>query len=80
MDESGKRCRTICGKETARCFITNARHLDCITDIVINRVWAAREIIKTAAGEDRCAEIAELLNTATDEMDELIAWVKISRP
>lgn len=76
MDDLVKRCKTICGNDTAGCFITNAKHLDCVTDIVINKVWATREIIKTAAGEDRCAEIAGILNSATDEMDELIVWVR----
>jgi hypothetical protein len=54
MNEPAKRCRTICGEDTAGCFITNVKHLDCITDIVINKAWAAREIIKAAAGENPC--------------------------
>jgi hypothetical protein len=76
MNKPVKRCRTLCGEDAAGCFITNAGHLDCITDIVINKVWPVREIIKIAAGENPGAETSGMLNRATGELDELIAWVK----
>mgnify|MGYP001570668063 CR=1 FL=1 len=76
LDELVKRCRTICGDDTSGCFIANAKHLDCITDIVINKIWAAREIIGMGTGKNTCKEIAGILNIATNEMDELIDWVQ----
>lgn len=76
MDELAKRCRAMCGEDTTSCFSANAKHLDCITDMVINKIWAAREIIDRGTKKNTCKELSGILNTATDEMDELIAWVK----
>lgn len=59
-----------------RLFFTNANHLDCITDIIINKIWAARAIIEMGTRESTCEHMAGILNEATQEMDELITWVK----
>jgi len=66
----------MCGEDTTGCFIANAKHLDCITDIVINKIWAAREIIERGTKKNTCKELSGILNIATNEMDELIDWVQ----
>ncbi len=76
MDELINRCKTICGDDRSGCFISNASHLECITDIVINKIWAAREIVALGAGEVTSGMTAGALKRATDEMDELILWVQ----
>jgi hypothetical protein len=72
MDTRAARCETICGENTAGCFMANKNHLECITDIVINRVWAAREIIELGAHEHDARHASVLLSAATDELDELV--------
>jgi len=76
MDEFIKRCGVICGKNRADCFVTNANHLECITDIIVNKIWAARAVIEMGTRDATCEHMAVLLNVATQEMDELINWVK----
>ncbi len=76
MDELVKRCGSICGEDRSGCFVTNANHLECITDIIINKIWAARAIVEMGARESACEHLAGILNTATNEMDDLINWVK----
>jgi hypothetical protein len=76
LGELKKRCGAICGEDRSRCFVTNASHLECISDIVINKVWAARAVIEMGARENRCEHMAGILSTATGEMDALLAWMK----
>jgi hypothetical protein len=76
MDELVKRCGLICGDDRTGCFVENANHLECITDIIINKVWAARAIIELGARESSCERMAGILNVATGEMDELVDWMK----
>jgi hypothetical protein len=76
MEKRAKRCATICGENTSGCFLTNKKHLECITDIVINRVWAAREVIELGIHERDSHQAAALLSMATDELDELVYWMQ----
>ncbi len=76
MNEPTNRCKTICGEKTAGCFMTDENQLQCITNIIITRVWAAREIIDMGARETNCNHMSELLSMAMDEMDELIYWMQ----
>lgn len=68
------RCKTICGEDPSGCFIANAKHAECIADIMINKVWSAREIIEMGAMRNRNNDMAEILDMAIDEMDKLIIW------
>lgn len=76
MDKRAKRCAAICGENTAGCFMTNKNHLECITDILINRVWAAREIIELGSHERDPRQAAAFLSTATEELDALVYWMQ----
>lgn len=76
MDKRSTRCAAICGENTAGCFMANKNHLECITDIVINRAWAAREIIELGSKEKDPRQAAAFLNTATEELDELVFWMQ----
>ena len=76
MEKQSKRCEAICGENTAGCFMTNKNHLECITDIVINRAWAAREIIELGSHEKDPRQAAAFLSTATEELDELVFWMQ----
>ncbi len=76
MVEPTNRCKTVCGERTMGCFTTDENQLECIADIVITRVWAAREIIDMGARETNCNHKTDLLNMAMDEIDELIYWMQ----
>lgn len=76
MEKRAKRCATICGENTSGCFMTNKKHLECITDIVINRVWAAREVIERGINERDSQHGSALLSMAKDELDELVYWMQ----
>jgi hypothetical protein len=76
MDELVKRCSAICGDDRTGCFVTNANHLECITDIIVNKIWAARAVIEMGTRDSTCEHMAGILNVAANEMDELINWVK----
>ncbi len=52
------------------------KQLECITNIIITRVWAAREIIDMGARETNCNHMGDLLNMAMEEIDELIYWMQ----
>jgi hypothetical protein len=75
MNELGKRCGMICGEDRTGCFAANTRHLECITDIIINKIWAARAIIDIGTRDTDCERMTGILHVATTEMDELIDWV-----
>lgn len=76
MHELMKRCDVICGKNSPDCFAANANHLECVTDIIINKIWAARAILELGIGASTGEELVGHVRVATNEMDELIRWVK----
>ncbi|MDI6727591.1 MAG: hypothetical protein QMD44_01525 [Thermodesulfovibrionales bacterium] len=71
-----KRCQQVCGNSSDNCFIGNNNQIACISDMVINKMWAVREIIRMARDESRCSQMDEFLNMASGNVDELIDWVK----
>ncbi len=75
MSLKEKRCRQMC-ESNDECFIWNDRQIACISDMVINKMWAVREIIRMARDESRCSQMDEFLNMASENVDELIDWVK----
>jgi hypothetical protein len=76
MMNPNERCKTICGDDISGCFIFNSSHIECISDIIINKVWSAREMIDMGASRNRNQEMSEILEMATAEMDRLIIWVQ----
>ncbi|MHB8844207.1 MAG: hypothetical protein ACYC7L_05600 [Nitrospirota bacterium] len=76
MNKLIERCCAICGEDRSGCFAENANHLECVTDIIVNKIWAARAIIEMGARESACEQMSGILNLATKDMDELIDWVK----
>src|SRR3974390_876547 len=73
------RCKVICGDSTSGCFCANAGHDECISGSIISKVWSAREIIEMGASRNRNNDLAEILDMAIDEMDELIIWMQRMR-
>lgn len=66
----------ICGDGPDRCFVANGGQFDCISDMVINKIWAAKKILELGNEKNRCEHLAGILDLATHEMDEVLAWAK----
>ena len=71
-----KRCRKICGGIHGECFTSDDRHLACIADMVINKVSAANMTLQMLKTEPCFGEHAEGLKVVTEEMEELIRWIR----
>jgi len=71
-----ERCKRICGDDKDHCFIGNKKQIECIADMVINKMFGISSIIAVSMGESSPEKIREKLSHAMKTMDELIAWVK----
>lgn len=70
-----ERCRRICGDESDACFVASKKQVICIIDMVVNRISGIRGIIDAAREENDPRHIAEILSSATEDIDKLLAWV-----
>lgn len=75
QNEFKERCQQICS-DSSTCFIGNNRQVDCISDMIINKVYAVKATVDRAREDNQCEEIAEFLDMASENVDELISWVK----
>lgn len=71
-----ERCERICGSDFEHCFIANRRQIECIADMVINKVFGISALIETALEEDQPGVLHEKLDRAMRNSRELINWVK----
>ncbi len=70
------RCLTICGSERKRCFIRNSKQINCIADMILNKVSGILGIIELTLEENRNEKVAGNLQKATESIHELVNWVK----
>ncbi len=78
VDNPDKRCRSICG-ERQGCFADQAEHLECISDMVINRVWGVRSVISIGRELNHCADVEDYLDMADMALDEIMNWMDCLR-
>jgi hypothetical protein len=71
-----ERCRRICGDDREHCFIGNSKQIECIADMVINKVFGISSVIEMSREESAPEKIREALSQAVRTVDELITWVK----
>ncbi|MBI5141924.1 MAG: PilZ domain-containing protein [Nitrospirae bacterium] len=76
IDEMMERCRRICGDGHDRCFIGNKRQLNCIADMVINKVSGIIGIIDAAKGMESGGNAIDTLDMATEDLEALVYWVR----
>ena len=76
IDEMMERCRRICGDGHGRCFIANKKQLNCIADMVINKVSGIIGIIDTAKGMESGGGITDALDMASEDLEALVYWVR----
>jgi hypothetical protein len=69
------RCKIICGGVTESCVIDNARHLDCIADMVINNTSVISLLLGRSLQESP-NEAAQNIHRAMTISNELSNWVK----
>jgi hypothetical protein len=70
------RCIRICGSPAGDCFVSNRKQLECIADMVINKVFAVSSVIDLSMEEDRINIIKDNLSSALKSSNELISWIK----
>ncbi len=71
-----ERCERICGGHKEQCFIGNKKQVECVADMVINKVFGISSIIEMAMGESNPEKIRENLSHAFRTVNELVTWVK----
>ncbi len=71
-----ERCKRICGNPDQHCFIENKNQIMCISDIIINKVFNIKEMLELAARGDQSDQLNKTIKLASDNIDELIDWVK----
>lgn len=72
-----KRCREICGDDEGRhCFIDKQNQIDCIADMVLNKVFAVRLCIEPVLEDMSNDKDAQYLNQAMHTLQELTNWIK----
>lgn len=70
------RCRQICGDEAQNCFVGNKRQIDCIADMVINKVSVSKAMIESALLNVPEGDSREYLDLALSSMADLSNWIK----
>ncbi|MBI5076591.1 MAG: PilZ domain-containing protein [Nitrospirae bacterium] len=71
-----RRCREICGDDVRNCFIDNQNQIDCIADMVLNKVFAVSLCIEPVLN-DASEEMNRLyLKQAMHALNELTNWIK----
>jgi hypothetical protein len=71
-----ERCKRICGDDKEHCFIGNKKQVECIADMVINKMFGVSSLISISMTESDPEKMREKLSFAVKTMDELITWVK----
>ncbi len=74
-DKIVARCKAICGGASESCIIDNAKHLDCIADMVINKTTCVSLLLSRALRQSP-DEAAQNIHIAMTILNELFNWVK----
>lgn len=69
------RCLRVCKKTKKECSL-NTDHIECITDIVINKSWVVLVTIGKTKQECACKHMMSLLDQSTKSLEELIEWAQ----
>lgn len=71
------RCQKICGRERKNCFINNKNQLECLSDIVTNKVFGISSIVRLLSDKISPDNQTRLFTEEiTKNLNELINWVK----
>lgn len=71
-----KRCAKICGDDAEHCFVDNKKQLDCIADMVTNKLFTVALLLDRAKKEDPKDSIQEYINQALQASSKLLNWIK----
>jgi hypothetical protein len=71
-----KRCREICGDDVRNCFIDNQKQIDCIADMVLNKVFAVSLCIEPVLNDTSEDKNRLYLKQAMHALNELTNWIK----
>ncbi len=71
-----KRCAKICGDDPEHCFINNKKQIECIADMVTNKVFTIALLLDLAKKEDAKDVLQEYINQALSASSKLLNWIK----
>lgn len=71
-----KRCREICGDDVGDCFIDNKNQIDCIADMVLNKVFAVTLSLGPVLDDVSEDKNRQYLEQAMHALHELTNWIK----
>lgn len=71
-----KRCGEICGEDVRNCFIDNQKQIDCIADMVLNKVFAVSLCIEPVLNDASGDKNRQYLEQAMHALNELTNWIK----
>ncbi len=70
------RCRLICGRDDADCFVMSKNQLECIADLVINKTTATSMMLELSLSGNVIDEDGEAIRKAFASTNELTNWIK----
>jgi len=70
------RCERLCGSGPDGCFVENRKQLNCIADMVVNKIAGVREILRTSRDDAPNEEARQVLELAVRSLEELVEWVE----
>lgn len=75
MSDLQKRCQAICGKDAHRCFTPSGNRLECLSDMLTDKMRTVREVIEIGIERNACPQVAGILDVATQNIDEVVEWL-----
>jgi len=76
MNDLQKRCQGICEKGAHQCFTPSGNRFECLSDMLTDKMQEVREVIEIGIELNACPQVAGILNVATENVDEVLEWLK----
>ncbi len=76
MNDLQKRCQDICEKGAHRCFTPGGSRFECLSDVLTGKMREVREVIEIGIERNACPQVANILNLATENVDEVLEWLE----
>ncbi len=70
------RCSLMCGIAATDCLNYSERQIDCIADMVLNRVWPVKLLLEDALKTGRADYLIKHQDEITGSLQELIDWAR----
>ena len=75
MNYLQKRCQNICEQGANRCFTPGGNRFECLSNTLTDKMRAMRKVIEIGIERNACPQVADILNVATENVDEVLEWL-----